>query len=220
MKHQAFRPVAVMLSVLLATVVPARAGSIHFTDVMQAIVDSQNGRAKTELRLRSITQSGRQQPASGVTPQQPSGSATTTTTVEAGDSDASATSSNLTTTSLPSVEISQDGTTSGQVQTVDLGDITGTVCDCGEIPLPPGGSFPKWPFLALAAIPLFFLGGGENPPDIPDTPDVPNQPIPEPATLLLFGTSLLALGARGRRRRHQHDEDATAAAVAKVEEEV
>ena len=34
------------------------------------------------------------------------------------------------------------GTTGSQVQTVDLGDVTGTVCDCGEIPrlaIPKGG---------------------------------------------------------------------------------
>ncbi|MDQ3648786.1 MAG: PEP-CTERM sorting domain-containing protein [Acidobacteriota bacterium] len=112
------------------------------------------------------------------------------------------------------------------VETVDLGDVTGTVCDCGEILLPPvGGGFPKWPLLALAAVPLVFLkrGGGRTidridipqssveplvppPSNVPVVPPPPLppvivQPIPEPATLTLLGSSLIALGSVIRRRR-------------------
>jgi hypothetical protein len=105
-----------------------------------------------------------------------------------------------------------------QVETIELGDIQGTICDCGEIPGLPGGGFPKLPLLALAGIPLLFLGGGEDTPPnefFPNpTPTPPPQtPIPEPATLLLLGSGLAALGARTRRRR-------AALAVARNDESV
>jgi hypothetical protein len=103
--------------------------------------------------------------------------------------------------------LSQSG---GQVETIDLGDVTGTVCDCGEIPVPPparAGGFPWW---LLGGIPLICVSGicfdsseecevncGPGP---TPTPPPPPNPVPEPATLLLFGSGLLALGARARRR--------------------
>jgi hypothetical protein len=91
-----------------------------------------------------------------------------------------------------------------RVETIELGDVQGTICDCGEILLPKGG-FPKLPLLALAGIPLLFLGGGDT--DIPPgdiviiTPTPPPPQVPEPATLLLLGSGLAALGAGARRRR-------------------
>jgi hypothetical protein len=113
----------------------------------------------------------------------------------------------VTTTVGTDATLSQSG---GQVETVDLGDVTGTVCDCGEIPrsiIPRAAGFPWW---TLAGIPLICVSGicfGDedtpptNPP--PPTPPPPNNPIPEPATLLLFSTGLLAAGAGARRRRRQ-----------------
>jgi PEP-CTERM motif len=100
--------------------------------------------------------------------------------------------------------------------------VEGTVCDCGEILLPAAG-FPKWPLLFLAGIPLIFLGHDDcesckpttcltcetvtfsNPTPTPiPSPSIDLrsvEPIPEPTSLLLFGTGLLAV-AGGMRRKY------------------
>ena len=199
MKHQAPRIVALMLSVLLAAAAPAQAGTIHFADVMQAAAEGRRG-PWADLRLRAIQQQGGKT-ASGVlaTTAQKTDAGTTPSGNAAGAPDGS--TAGNTTISL----IGQDpAPQQGSVQTIDLGDITGTVCDCGELPIidTPGG-FPLWPLLGLG-IPLLFINRDNQPPgDIPPGPDSTPPPgvIPEPATLLLFGSGLLALGAGARRRR-------------------
>ena len=88
------------------------------------------------------------------------------------------------------------------VVVVDQGEVEGTICDCGEITVP-GGGFPKWPLLFLAAIPFFFIHGCDHceTPTPPTTPTPPGTPeVPEPASLLLFGSGLAAFGAGLRRR--------------------
>jgi hypothetical protein len=101
------------------------------------------------------------------------------------------------------------GANGSQVQTVDLGDVTGTVCDCGEI-TPAGGEaapeaaskggFPKFPLLALAVLPGIACCRHSTPP--PKPPDTPETPVPEPLTLITFAAGLSALaGLRSRRRR-------------------
>lgn len=191
MRHQALRPVALMLCVLLIAGAPAQADTIRLDDVVQTVNGGQR-RQSPELRLRSVSQSSNTAAANNartfapsrandpVAPSAPSGPTTTTSIISSG------------------ITTQQDG----NIETIDIGDVTGTVCDCGEIPVAPGGGFPRWPLLALAGIPLFFRGGDDTP-DFPRQPPPPGEPIPEPATLLLFGTSLLALGA-GARRRRQH----------------
>ena len=93
------------------------------------------------------------------------------------------------------------------------GDVQGTVCDCGEIIIA-GGGFPKWPLFFLGAIPLFFIHGGEEVITTTFVPPVPTSTIPPPsvipqvpeyASLLLFGTGLIVIGAFGRQtfRRKQ-----------------
>ena len=104
---------------------------------------------------------------------------------------------------LAGVTVSSDEPHSA-VPPIPPGDVEAIICDCGEI-LVAGGGFPKWPLLFLTAIPFFLPHGNENP-DIPITSPTPlgvippETPIPEPASLLLFGSGLAAFGAVLRKR--------------------
>ena len=196
MTNRAFRSVAALLSILLLTGVPTHAAPIVISDVVQVVSNYQN---PSDLRLRSVSAS----PASGV-----KGSLQLSLRESAIDgslyiTDITAggplgpTSDSL----LAGVAFASDPQ---KVDVIAQGDVEGTICDCGEITVP-GGGLPKWPLLFLAAIPFFFIHDcddcDEPPFTPPSTPTPPPTPqIPEPASLLLFGTGLAAFGAGLRRR--------------------
>ena len=197
MMSRAFRPTAAILSILLLSGVPTHAAPVAISEVIQVLGSYQN---PPELRLRSVSQN-----ASSAVPdgEGPSPVASATQQSAAGDAveiaDATTANSVSGDTLLAGVALSNDP--QGGVEVLDQGDVEGTICDCGEITVP-GGGFPKWPLLFLAAIPFFFIHGCNTcqTPTPPPPPSTPTPEIPEPASLLLFGSGLAAFGASLRRR--------------------
>jgi PEP-CTERM motif len=198
MMSRAFRSAVAILSILLLSGVPTYAAPVAIREVIQVLGSHQN---PPELRLRSVSQTpsalvsegeGSSPIASSAQEEDAAGDVieiSDTATIDAGDS-----------TLLSGVAMSVDP--QGGVDVIDQGEVEGTICDCGEITVP-GGGFPKWPLLFLAAIPFFFLHGCDDcdtPPGTPPGTPPSSPPIPEPASLLLFGSGLAAFGAGLRRR--------------------
>src|SRR5215213_4103866 len=179
MRRQVVRTTALVLGVLLAAAPTIRAGTITFGDVVRAADASARMRSAAEVRLGA--QSGTAQSATT------QNVASTSATQQQNGTQQPSGTQNPSTPSDPT--LSQSG---GKVETVDLGDVTGTVCDCGEIPpveIPKAvGGFPWW---ALAGIPLVCVSGictgSEEQPPIDNPPPTPPPPqVPEPMSLLLF----------------------------------
>jgi hypothetical protein len=184
--------------VLAFVALPAQAGPVSYSDVAHVMGNLRSGGQSQELRLRSISQEGNT-PVNG---------ALVSATKSSTDTSSASTSEP---TSL--VSTLQEGQ-QGNVEVIQEGDVTGTVCDCGEFIIP-GGGFPKW--LVLGGIPLVCVLA-DCTPDEPECEEPPcnicvgpecNPPeIPEPATIFLLGSGLAALGAKARRRYTRSRTDA------------
>jgi|SRR5215213_3547650 len=171
---------AAALIVFFSTAVPALAEPVRLNQVVQTV----GSQGQTELTLNTLVS---QDPGTKVPKTGPTKDPTKTDSLLSG----------LTVTS------DQQGI---GIDIIEEGEVEGTICDCGEI-LIAEGDFPKWTFFFLAAVPLVFINHcdscAEPPNSTPPTPPTNSTtptPTPEPASLLLFGTGLLAAGAGLRRR--------------------
>lgn len=209
MKNRAFRPIAVTVSLLLMLAVPAQASPVQINEVVQVVSASQRSNGQNaSVSLRFLAQDDNAT----------AGSATTSTSDSSASGDSS---SSGVTTSV------QDPTSGAIIQTDVTEDIGVEECECGTFTVPVAG-FPKWPFIPLVGLVCLVpdlctkctpqQGEDENCDRIPDCTTTGTCPqIPEPASLILFGSGMAALGASMRRRRAQAKEaQAQEAAAANI----
>ena len=194
------RLIAATLALFLLTAVPVAADPITANQLVQTYSSSTGA---LDLRLTSLVSQD---------PQKKGGTQQNGPRNEPGAQGQGGTSSE---SPISGVAITGEGQQLG-VDIVEEGEVEGTICDCGEIPVA-AGAFPKWPFLFLAAVPLIFINDCDDceeqtqesptptptptptPPSIP-TPTPTPPGVPEPGSLFLLGTGLAAAGAGLRRR--------------------
>lgn len=182
MKKQAFRLIVITCGLLIVAAVPAQAGPVTLTDVVQVISGNPrySGQA-ANMELRYSPQEDKTQK---------SNSAPLSSTSSSQQTDDAATQQD------PPQDTQSTSSSTVQAQTEEVAEVTATDCECGELPdeiveIPGGRS--KWPFVPLVG--LVCVTGICTSNSTPTPPEVP-----EPATLLLFGSGLAALGAGARRR--------------------
>src|SRR5215211_6790169 len=134
------RLIAVTLSLFFLTAVPALADPVTSKHVVQTLSSSQG---TLDLRLNTLVA---QDPVTTKTGTQQNGPR----------AEGSQQGGPKTESIVSGVAITSEGQQLG-VDYIEEGEVDGTICDCGEIPLPPIEGFPKWPFLFLAAVPLVFI---------------------------------------------------------------
>lgn len=218
MRGRIFRHISTVASLLLLVTVPTQASPIKFADVVNVMGDLHRGQQNEQLRLRvtqdpaapvNVRSNVATSNATGVSP------ATDENVVAASNELAGTENSSATTSLVAGTDIAPQQP-QGDVQVFDQDQVSGTICDCGEIPAV-GGGFPKWPFLLL--IPLVCLTGvcfhDDDKKKIPPTP-TPTPEVPEPASLLLLGSGIAALSAGARRRYAKMKAAKQAATMAEV----
>src|SRR5687767_7488103 len=184
---------AVFFGIFQVTIGPAKADPIPVNRVVQTIKTVQG---TTDLHLTLITQD-------------PLLSGTKTTAPTTGPGAGIGSNDPKLDALLSGFPIVPPSVNLGVDDISEEGEVDGTICDCGEI-LIAGGGFPKWPLLFLAAVPIAFIPDCDDceqteptPTPTPTPPSGPSPtptPTPEPASLLIFGTGLVAFGAGLRRR--------------------